>query len=260
MTLVFAGCSFAEARVALVMGNGVYQNAPQLFNPPNDADDVASALKSDGLNTILATDTSSAPPVPADTTKDDFEAAERVDSVGAWDVFLAQHPTGDYAASAKERRVKAVAKAASLPGLASSPSDSPNSSSNTAPAAKPGLSYLSTMECAAKYQAAKLTGTLNGRKWDDFRAAECGSQAGRASVEPAPAPTAASAPPAPPGNTVFPSAIDPKYAKEFSAKGRMRTCADQYDANKATNANGGMKWVDRGGGYYAECNRRLKGA
>jgi hypothetical protein len=38
----------------------------------------------------------------------------------------------------------------------------------------------------------------------------------------------------------------------------MHTCLDQYNANKATNANGGMRWIERGGGYYSECNRRLK--
>jgi hypothetical protein len=39
----------------------------------------------------------------------------------------------------------------------------------------------------------------------------------------------------------------------------MKTCADQYKANKATNANGGMKWIEKGGGYWSECNKRLKG-
>lgn len=43
MTLAFATCSFAETRVALVIGNGAYLNAPQLPNPPHDASDVAAA-------------------------------------------------------------------------------------------------------------------------------------------------------------------------------------------------------------------------
>jgi uncharacterized caspase-like protein len=34
----------ADNRVALVIGNGAYQNAPILPNPPNDADDVGAAL------------------------------------------------------------------------------------------------------------------------------------------------------------------------------------------------------------------------
>jgi len=40
----------------------------------------------------------------------------------------------------------------------------------------------------------------------------------------------------------------------------MHTCVDQYNANKASNANGGLKWIQKGGGYYSECNKRLKGA
>ena len=64
----------------------------------------------------------------------------------------------------------------------------------------------------------------------------------------------------PVGNAVFPSAIDPKYASESPGKGRMHTCVDQYKANKETNANGGMKWIQKGGGYYSECNKHLKGA
>jgi hypothetical protein len=51
-----AAPSFADTRVALVIGNGAYQNAPRLPNPPNDATDVAAALKRSGFETILATD------------------------------------------------------------------------------------------------------------------------------------------------------------------------------------------------------------
>ncbi len=40
----------------------------------------------------------------------------------------------------------------------------------------------------------------------------------------------------------------------------MHTCLDQYKENKANNGNGGMKWIQKGGGYYSECNKRLKGA
>jgi hypothetical protein len=200
-----------------------------------------------------------APLPPPDAAKADFEAAERLDSLGGWDVFLAQHPAGDYTAQAQERRAKAAARLAALPGSAKPTGDVLNGNSKPA---KSGLSYLGTVECAAKFQTAKLTGKLNGRKWDDFRTAECGPQAVRASVEAAPTPNSAVAPTAPPpaGDAVFPSAIDSKYAKDFSDKGRMRTCADQFKVNKANNANGGLKWIDKGGGYYAECNRRLKGA
>jgi|ERR1019366_4741077 hypothetical protein len=126
---------------------------------------------------------------------------------------------------------------------------------------------LTTQECSAKYQAAKTTGTLNGQKWNDFRKAQCGSDAAAA---PATAPATAeakpkkpeaapAAAPAPVGNAVFPSAVDSKYSKETAGEARMHTCVDQYNANKATNGNGGMKWIEKGGGYYGECNKKLKG-
>ena len=132
---------------------------------------------------------------------------------------------------------------------------------------------LSTQECSAKYQAAKSAGTLNGQKWNDFRKAECAADATPAAAPaaaPPPAPVveakpkkpeaAPAAAPGPVGNAVFPSAIDPKYAQESAGKARMHTCVDQYRANKETNGNGGLKWIQKGGGYYSECNKRLKGA
>ena len=125
---------------------------------------------------------------------------------------------------------------------------------------------LTTQECSAKYQAAKTAGTLNGQKWNDFRKAECGADAAAAPAAAPAAPKATEAKPKKPeaapaaaGNAVFPSAVDPKYSKETAGKARMHTCVDQYNANKATNANGGMKWIEKGGGYYSECNKKLKG-
>ena len=132
-------------------------------------------------------------------------------------------------------------------------------------------SALTMTECSAKYKAAKAGGTLNGMKWNDFRKAQCGTEAA-APAAAAPAPAAASAAPAPApaaapaaapvavGNAVFPSAVDAKYSKDSAGKARMLTCLDQYKANKAGNGNGGLKWIQKGGGYYSECNKRLKGA
>jgi hypothetical protein len=134
----------------------------------------------------------------------------------------------------------------------------------------PSAQALTTQECGAKYQAAKTAGTLNGQKWNDFRKAQCGSDAAAtpaaapaepkaAEAKPKKSEAAPAAAPAPTGPAVFPPAVDPKYAKETPAKGRMHTCVDQYNANKATNANGGLKWIQKGGGYYSECNKKLKG-
>jgi uncharacterized caspase-like protein len=58
---------------------------------------------------------------------------------------------------------------------------------------------------------------------------------------------------------LFPEAVSPSYSSEDAGKARMLTCRDQYVANKATNSNGGLLWVQDNGGYFTECNRRLKG-
>ena len=138
---------------------------------------------------------------------------------------------------------------------------------------------LTAQECSAKYQAAKAAGTLGGQKWNDFRKAQCGADATAAPTAAAPAAAApaaepkeaakkpsrkeakeAAAPAAPSLPAVYPSAVDPKYSKETAGKARMHTCVDQYNANKATNANGGLKWIQKGGGYFSECTKKLKGA
>ncbi|WGR95336.1 hypothetical protein MTX26_05575 [Bradyrhizobium sp. ISRA443] len=136
---------------------------------------------------------------------------------------------------------------------------------------------LTMQECSAKYKAAKADGTLNGEKWNDFRKTQCGADAAPAAAPAAPPPAAAAPAPAAPkqakreaapaaapampaGQAVFPNAVDPKYSKESEGKARMHTCVDQYKANKATGGNGGLKWIQKGGGYYSECNKRLKGA
>ena len=49
-----------------------------------------------------------------------------------------------------------------------------------------------------------------------------------------------------------------KYSGETPGKGRRQTCLDQYRLNKVSNSNGGLKWVQKGGGYYSECNKRLR--
>ena len=137
---------------------------------------------------------------------------------------------------------------------------------------------LTTQECSAKYQAANTAGTLAGQKWNDFRKAQCGTDAATApAATPAAAPAAApreakkeaaparpaapaAAPAAASGPAVFPTAVDSKYAKESAGKARMHTCVDQYNANKTGTGNGGLKWIQKGGGYYSECTKRLKGA
>ena len=127
-----------------------------------------------------------------------------------------------------------------------------------------GAKGLSAKECSAKYQAAKTAGSLNGMKWNDFRKAECG--AGASDDDTVPAADEAnytSEPAAPttkaPKGVKFPSAVSQKYSDQSAGKARMHTCLDQYYANKDANALGGLKWIQKGGGYYSLCNARLKG-
>ena len=58
---------------------------------------------------------------------------------------------------------------------------------------------------------------------------------------------------------MFPTSIPAKYASEKPGTARMHACRDQYQANKASGGNGGLPWMKKGGGYYSECNKRLKG-
>jgi hypothetical protein len=157
---------------------------------------------------------------------------------------------------------------------------------------------LSMKECSAKYKAAQAANTLNGMKWNDFRAAQCGTDATAAPATAAPAATAAApatttkpaattkamtaaakpaaadaepdaaAPPAkePPKPTMkapagvsFPAAVSPKYTTETAGKARFHTYVDAYNDNKAKNTLNGVKWIEKGGGYYSLCNTKLKG-
>ena len=130
-------------------------------------------------------------------------------------------------------------------------------------------SALTMKECSAKYQDAKKANTLKGQKWNDFRKAQCGdddaNDADAAAAVPetaAPAATTAAAPAAKPAGkakaAVFPKADSQKYSNESAGKARLKTCADQYNANKAANANGELKWIEKGGGYWSQCNTKLK--
>src|SRR5689334_22154163 len=100
-------------------------------------------------------------------------------------------------------------------------------------------SAVSAPACYVRFLEAKVEGKLQGRTYVDFRRDVCGEKETTA---------------------VFPTAISPKYAGEKDLdKARKQTCADQFTANKTTNGNGGLKWIEKDGGYYAECINRLKG-
>jgi hypothetical protein len=132
-----------------------------------------------------------------------------------------------------------IAQADNKTPAATAPATSPAPNAPPTTVAPAEKSALSIPACSVKYLEAKVAGKLAGRKWVDFRRDECGRHETTA---------------------VFPTAISPKYENEKDIdKARTKTCADQFTANKATNANGGLVWIEKDGGYYAECIIRLKG-
>jgi hypothetical protein len=127
----------------------------------------------------------------------------------------------------------------SSPAAAAPPDASSSKQPDSAPTKQEVVKAAPTASrCALRFMAAEIAGKLKGRKWKEFRQEECGESTTEA---------------------VFPSVIAPKYSGANVDKARMLTCADQFNANKSTNGNGGMKWIDKGGGYYGECVSRLKG-
>ena len=134
--------------------------------------------------------------------------------------------------------------------------------------------------CNDEWNAMKANNPVGDKKYADFRK-ECLARTAAAPAEapaatpgapaataPAPKPaakptrTATPAPsstPAAAGEAVFPSAVSNKYSSESAGRARMHTCRDQYQENKANNGNGGLNWIQKGGGYYSECNKHLKG-
>jgi hypothetical protein len=135
--------------------------------------------------------------------------------------------------------------------------------------------------CNDEWNAMKANNTVGDKKYADFRkeclartaatspaaeppAAPATPPAAPPAVKPPAAPKTATAPskpaaPAAAGEPVFPTAVSPKYSTETAGKARMHTCLDQYNENKAGSGNGGLNWIQKGGGYYSECNKRLKG-
>lgn len=145
---------------------------------------------------------------------------------------------------------------------------------------------MTAKECHAAFKTAKQNGSLNGQSYKAFKAASCGDISKAAApaaasgatptttITPA-APATAAGPDSSPagtkapitpkaavassGNVVFPTAISPEFSKLSAGRARQKTCVAQYNANKANGGNGSLKWIQKGGGYWSECNSRLKG-
>src|SRR5262252_6378276 len=85
----FAGIAtdvHANERVALVIGNSAYQHTPPLYNPKNDAADMAAILKELGFQVIDGYDLDK---VAFDRKLRDFSVALREAKVGVF--FYAGH-------------------------------------------------------------------------------------------------------------------------------------------------------------------------
>lgn len=124
--------------------------------------------------------------------------------------------------------------------------------------------------CGDKWRVAKESSATSGQTWMQFLAkcrtetaaivAPAASSKPVASIAETPAPASekpavATAPGKP---AVYPGAIASKLASEKPYRARQKTCSEQYQANKASGDNGGQRWLEKGGGYWSECNKRLK--
>ncbi|RWF45066.1 MAG: hypothetical protein EOS46_22625 [Mesorhizobium sp.] len=132
---------------------------------------------------------------------------------------------------------------------------------NVAPA-----SALTMKECGENYRTAKEGGTLNGMHWAAFRKEKCATSAAESvsadTVETTPQPkketSAAVAPTVAPVGVTFPTTLAAEFKTEKPAKARMKTCLQGYHGNKEAGTLNGLRWIQKGGGYYSLCNARLK--
>ncbi|TIU36013.1 MAG: hypothetical protein E5W28_09300 [Mesorhizobium sp.] len=132
---------------------------------------------------------------------------------------------------------------------------------NVAPA-----SALTMKECGETYRAAKDGGTLNGMDWAAFRKEKCATSAAESvsadsvkTAEPAEKDTSAAVTPTvAPAGVTFPATLAAEFKTETPAKARMKTCLQGYHDNKEAGTLNGLRWIQKGGGYYSLCNAKLK--
>jgi len=120
-------------------------------------------------------------------------------------------------------------------------------------------SALTMKECSAKYKLAQKDGSIKDMKWNDFRKAQCGADAtAEPDVSEATNEEPEKATAAAPAGVKFPTAISSKHSSEKPGKARLHTCVDSYHENKSANTLNGLKWIQKGGGYWSLCNTALK--
>ena len=127
-------------------------------------------------------------------------------------------------------------------------------------------SALTMKECGETYRAAKEGGTLNGMDWAAFRKEKCATSAaesvssdtGKTAPQPEKENGAAVAPTVAPAGVTFPTTLAAEFKTEKPAKARMKTCLQGYHGNKDAGTLNGLRWIQKGGGYYSLCNAKLK--
>jgi hypothetical protein len=127
-------------------------------------------------------------------------------------------------------------------------------------------SALTMKECGETYRTAKEGGTLNGMDWTAFRKEKCATSAADSvsedTVKTEPqtkTETSASvAPTVAPAGVTFPTTLAAEFKTEKPAKARMKTCLQGYHGNKDAGTLNGLRWIQKGGGYYSLCNAKLK--
>jgi hypothetical protein len=127
-------------------------------------------------------------------------------------------------------------------------------------------SALTMKECSEIYRTAKEGGTLNGMDWAAFRKEKCATSlaegvsadTAKTAQQPKDEASPASAPTVAPAGVTFPTTLAAEFKTEKPAKARMKTCLQGYHGNKEAGTLDGLRWIQKGGGYYSLCNARLK--
>jgi hypothetical protein len=252
----------AEGKLTAKECSAKYQDAK--------ANDVLNGMKWNDFRKAMCGSDAAAAPEPAEKPKKAKKVvlAEAGDTSGA--AKLSAKECSSLYQDAKEadaldgmkwndfRKAKCGSDAAAAP----EPVEKPKKAKAVAAAA---VGRLSAKDCSAKYQAAKEADTLNGMKWNDYRKSECTSDSQEAPddvdvsadndpVEPALVSTAKA-----PKGVKFPRSVSADYSDLSEGRARMRTCVDAYHINKDNGSLNGLKWIQKGGGFYSLCNAKLKG-
>lgn len=92
----------------------------------------------------------------------------------------------------------------------------------------------------------------------NVRYGKCRGEHGQATQQPKKEVSAATAPTVAPAGVTFPTTLAAEFQAEKPAKARMKTCLQGYHSNKDAGTLSGLKWIQKGGGYYSLCNAKLK--